>query len=381
MTDNLRAQTERLVNWFRRDAIPLWQSRGIDRATGASIERLLPDGSIDTAVNLRVRVQARQAFFFAAAADLGWCQAGEAIARGILDFVHTHACHPHAGGGFTHLLDRHWQVADAKQDLYDHAFYLLAFAWQYRAFGDKRSLDRAHELVAHLDRRLAADNGGWLEGDYAYDCRRQNPHMHLFEAFMALYEASGEACWLARAGQMFALFQTRFYSADEQVLLEFFTDNWTPAAGVTGRSIEPGHMFEWVWLLDWYSRLSGQPVERYTTALYRKALVVGVTDAGLVLDAVTPEGEVLQSSKRCWGLTEWVKANLVMARAGEPQAEARAATGVDALFRYYLAATTPGSYVDRLGARDEVIEANAPASTLYHLIVLAQELLRYQGDQ
>ncbi len=381
MTDNLRLQTERLVHWLQRDAIPLWQSRGIDAHTGASVERLLPDGRVDAQANRRVRVQARQAFFFAAAAHQGWCPEGEKIARDILGFAHTYARNSQAGGGFVHLLDAGSQVLDSKQDLYDHAFFLLAYAWQYRAYGDKDALLAAQRLIHHLDARFAAANGGWLEGDYDYPCRRQNPHMHLFEAFMALYEASGDAAWLARAGQMFTLFQTRFYNAGEQVLLEFFNDDWSPMPDTLGRTVEPGHMFEWVWLLDWFSRLSGQPVVGYTAALYRRALSLGVTESGLVLDAVTPEGEVLQSGKRCWGLTEYIKASLVMARAGEVDAEARAAQGVETLFHYYLSAPTPGSYVDRMGAGDEVIEANAPASTLYHLMALAQELVRYEKER
>ncbi|HEV8077524.1 MAG TPA: AGE family epimerase/isomerase, partial [Marinobacter sp.] len=341
-------------------------------------ERLLADGSPDWAANVRVRVQARQAFYYAAIASLGWCEQGEQVSIGITDFVERFAAHPEAGGGYTHLLNPDWQVSDSKQDLYDHAFFLLAFAWQYRAFGNKQALASAHRLMAHLDKHLGAMNGGWLEGDYAYTHRRQNPHMHLFEAFMALYEASGEAVWLARAGQMFTLFQTRFYHADAEVLLEFFAEDWTPSPGEPGTLVEPGHMLEWVWLLDWYSRLSGQPVRQYTGALYRKALAIGViAETGLVYDVVDIAGEVVEPTKRCWGLTEMIKASLVMAREGEPGAEERAAAGVDTLFSYYLNAQVVGSYVDRLGADDAVIEANAPASSLYHLLVLAQELMRY----
>jgi len=379
MTDPLRLQTARLVNWLREDAIPLWQSRGIDSRTGASVERLLADGRVDEEAPLRLRVQARQAYFFAAAGQQGWCAHGSQIARGILDFAHTYARHPQAGGGFVHLLDTQGGVLDSKQDLYDHAFCLLAYAWSYRVTGDRESLQAAHRLMHHLDTRFASSHGGWQEGDYAYPCRRQNPHMHLFEAFLALYEASGEAVWLRRAQQVFDLFQTYFYRPQEQVLLEFFTEDWTPLMETSGYAVEPGHMFEWVWLLDWFQRLSGQSVSAYLLKLYHRALALGLTREGLVRDVVTPTGEVLQSSKRCWGLTEYIKANVVAARLGEPEAEQRAAAGVDALFHYYLSTPTAGSYVDRLGANDEVIDAYAPASALYHLMALAQALVRHQG--
>ena len=375
MTQQLIAAARRMETWIRDQALPLWQKVGFDPEFGANYERLLPDGQPDLEAKTRVRVQARQAFFYAAAFHRGWCPEGQKLATGLLNFVHQHAAHPTAGGGYTHLLDKHFTVIDTKQDLYDHAFFVLANAWCYRAFGDEAALREAEKLVAHLDAKFGADYGGWVEGDYAYACRRQNPHMHLFEAFLALYDATGDAKWLARVGELFALFQSRFFDPQQQVLLEFFNDDWTRCADERGDIVEPGHMMEWVWLLDWYSRRSGRPVKRYTDALYNKALEIGVAKSGLLFDSVMPDGRVLDHNKRCWGLTEFIKANLVQIRAGDPNATERAVKGVEDLFTYYLCASTPGSYVDQRGADDEVVVDVAPASTLYHLIVLAMELL------
>ena len=375
MTQQLIAAARRMETWIRDQALPLWQKVGFDPEFGANYERLLPDGQPDLEAKTRVRVQARQAFFYAAAFHRGWCPEGQKLATGLLNFVHQHAAHPTAGGGYTHLLDKHFTVIDTKQDLYDHAFFLLANAWCYRAFGDEAALREAEKLVTHFDTAFVADYGGWIEGDYAYACRRQNPHMHLFEAFLALYDATGEAKWLARVGELFALFQSRFFDPQQQVLLEFFNDDWTRCADERGDIVEPGHMMEWVWLLDWYSRRSGRPVKRYTDALYNKALEIGVAKSGLLFDSVMPDGRVLDHNKRCWGLTEFIKANLVQIRAGDPNATERAVKGVEDLFTYYLCASTPGSYVDQRGADDEVVVDVAPASTLYHLIVLAMELL------
>lgn len=379
MSHELTAQTDRLQHWLQHEALPLWRERGIHPELGASVERLLADGSVDEAANTRVRVQARQAFFFTACEDLGWCSQGAAIGRRMLAFVEQNAAHPTAGGGFTHLLDPDFAVIDQRQDLYDHAFFLLAYAWQYRVSGEARALQSAHDLLAHFDRAFAADNGGWLEGDYPFSWRRQNPHMHLFEAFMALYEASGETVWLARAGDMYQLFHSVFFSPQEGVLFEFFNRDWSLAPDDAGQVVEPGHMMEWVWLLDWYARLSGEDVSASIERLYRRGLELGLADSGLVYDSVRPDGTVLQATKRCWGLTELIKASLVMAARGEPEAQARAADSVAALFDYYLCASTPGSYVDQRGGADEVVVDTAPASTLYHLLVLMQELLRYRS--
>lgn len=375
MSQSLQAAAQRLERWIKEDTIPLWLERGIDTKTGVNIERLDVTGAVDREADIRVRVQARQAFFFAQAYDRGWCPQGKDVAQKMLQFVQRHAAHPTAGGGYTHLMNPRYDVIDTKQDLYDHAFFLLANAWSYRAFGDEAALAEADRLIAHLDKKFGASNGGWLEGDYAYACRRQNPHMHLFEAFLALYDATGNAKYLARTAELFALFQTRFFDESSGLLFEFFNDDWTRLADARGSWVEPGHMMEWVWLLDWYSRRSGRPVQKYLDALYERGLAIGQAPSGLLYDIVAENGDVVDTGKRCWGITELIKASLVQIRSGHPQAEAIAIKAVDDLFTYYLSASTAGSYVDRRGAGDEVIVDLAPASTLYHLIVAAVELL------
>jgi len=374
MSEALRAAASRLENWIRQDALPLWQARGLVPELGLNYERLTPAGYPDLSASTRVRVQARQAFFFALSYDRGWCPQGKDIAQGLLAFVDQRARHPSAAGGYTHLLDSQFNVVDIKQDLYDHAFFLLANAWCYRAFGDEAYLREADALIAHLDTCFGSAEGGWLEGDYAYSCRRQNPHMHLFEAFLALYDATGNAKYLARVGELFALFQNRFFDAKQGVLFEFFNDDWSRLQGAKGEIVEPGHMMEWVWLLDWYSRRSGRPVARYVEQLYNRGLQLGMAPSGLLFDAVAADGRVLDANKRCWGITELIKASLVQIRMGNPAAEAIAIKAVDDLFQYYLCASTPGAYVDQRGANDEVVMDMAPASTLYHLIVAATEL-------
>lgn len=380
MTETIKDAAARLEQWITRQALPLWLSVGLSPEHGGHIENLNADGGVDREANIRVRVQARQAFSLAFSHHRGWCD-GEAMARQLMRFVESHTAHPEAGGGFTHLMSSDFEVIDRKQDLYDHAFFLLAYAWCYRAFGDRAYLDGAERLIAHLDRRFASVQGGWIEGDYAYACRRQNPHMHLFEAMMALYEASGGAQWLARAGEIFALFQTRFFDPERGVLFEFFNEDWQLRDAPEQAPVEPGHMFEWVWLLDWYRRLTGRPVSDYTEALYRKGLDIGVVPSGLVLDETLPDGTPLKPTKRSWGLTELIKGSLVRAREGDPEAEARAVKAIDDLFTYYLCGQTPGAHVDQRGERDEVLLDKAPASTLYHLVVLAAEVSDYAAGR
>lgn len=375
LSQELVAAANRLEHWIKHHALPLWQRVGFDRAHGGHYERLLPTGAPDLESSVRVRVQARQAFFYAVSFDRGWCPEGKQHALNLMRFIRQYATHPSAVAGYTHLLDKNFSLVDTKQDLYDHAFFILANTWCYRAFGDEAALYEAEVLVEYLDNNFGTENGGWIEGDYPYACRRQNPHMHLFEAFMALYDATKNTKWLFRVGKLFNLFETRFFDSKQQVLYEFFEDDWSRSKGQRGEIVEPGHMMEWVWLLDWYHRRSGKAVKKYTHALYNKAFEIGVDKQGLLYDAVAPDGRIIDANKRCWGLTEYIKASLVQVRAGDINAPERVLQGVDNLFKYYLCATTPGSFVDQRGAQNELLVDFAPASTLYHIIVAATELI------
>ena len=100
--------------------------------------------------------------------------------------------------------------------------------------------------------------------------RRQNPHMHLFEGLLALWECSRQERHLARTTQLFDLFATRFFR-NPGVVGEYFTADLRPADGIVGRIVEPGHHHEWVWLLRRFEEASGRSVQAYVDALYGHA--------------------------------------------------------------------------------------------------------------
>src|SRR3546814_15848782 len=83
--------------------------------------------------------------------------------------------------------------------------------------------------------------------------------MHLLEAFHALYEASGDARWLEHAEHIFQLFRRHFFDAAAGQLIELFDRDWreVPQEGRDGgrRLREPGHFFEWAWLLHRHAAL------------------------------------------------------------------------------------------------------------------------------
>lgn len=378
MLNDLSTWTDHLIHWMTKAALPLWLERGFDPDTGCALERLNARGSADLDCPKRVRVQARQMFVLACASRRGWVSDGADRVARLEQFTTRFASHPQAPEVYVHILDADNGILDPRQDVYDLAFFLLACAWRFRAFGDATALRKADSLTRHLDTYIKGPRGGWLEGDYTSAARRQNPHMHLFEAFIALYDATREGRWLARAGEIFALFENCFYDAEHGVLLEYFHHDWRPFSSEEGQEVEPGHMLEWVWLLHQYSRRSGAPVTRYTQQLYRNAIASGREQhTGLLYDAITVTGQPLKTSKRCWPLTELIKASLCQATSGDSSAEGQAMSAIRALFEYYLSNEIPGLYIDQLDTDNRINNDWAPASTLYHLIVAATEAADY----
>ncbi|AWB65986.1 mannose-6-phosphate isomerase [Saccharobesus litoralis] len=378
----LQQVSVKFANWLKQESIPLWATKGIDATTGGSHERLTLQGEPDLECNRRVRVNYRQMFVFAMANELGWIDNGQQLVNQLHQFVNRYGANPEQPGTYAHLLGPQGNILDSKQDTYDLAFYLLSCAWRFRAFEDTKAMQEADAMMANLDSYIKGLKGGWLEGDYSADKRRQNPHMHLFEAFMALYDASQQPKWLARAGEIFNMFESHFYDAGARVLLEYFNADWTPQFGTHGKIVEPGHMLEWVWLLREYSDRTSAPVDSYANTLYDNAIAFGKNVTGLIYDETTETGKVIKATKRCWPMTELIKASVAQAKQAtdaelKAQYEDNAAEAIEVLMEFYVNNDVKGGYFDQLDADDKVIAEFAPASTLYHLIIAAREALNY----
>lgn len=368
----------RLQKWFVDDALPLWAARGHDAARGGFYESLDFNGEPVTGQPRRVRVQARQIYTFSDAGARGWHADAEAIAAEGFEFFLARACPDGGARGCVHVLSDDGAVLDDRRDLYDQAFLLLACAGRWRATKDKRALDLANRVTAFLDRELASPYGGWHESDRKELPRRQNPHMHLFEAFLALYGATGEDAFRKYAEKVFSLFEQYFFDAKADALREFFKEDLTLAGGAPGRQIQPGHMMEWVWLINEYDAAS--PALRDISArLYARAEALGRDEAGFLVDSLDLDAPVASGPRRLWPQTEYLRAAFVRARQGDNGAAAEARHLVERLFKTYLKQNTLGLWCDQFDANGAPIAKDVPASILYHLLGAASEAGAYMA--
>jgi len=242
------------IAWLRQCALPFWVDRGLSRTEGAFYERLTMDGVALTSVPRRLLVQARQLYVYSDAYRRGLYGAGLEVAARCFETMISR--YWEAGGlpGFAHALDQDGTVADARRESYDHAFALFGLAAYYRANPDQRVLAAVDNVLGFLDTHLSADNLGYHENLERTLPRRQNPHMHLLEAFLALYHATGDDRHLDRADATLDLFRTHFFDRKTGFVLEYFDADWRPLSAREQR-VEPGHMMEWAWLLRQYEDL------------------------------------------------------------------------------------------------------------------------------
>ncbi|MEO0467505.1 MAG: AGE family epimerase/isomerase, partial [Pseudomonadota bacterium] len=274
-------------------SLPFWAERGVHPVLGFR-ERLTADGDILDDSDTRVRLQARQTFCFAYGKHMGWSdpRADHLIQRGI-DVLRDHCRRDDGLFGARMSYAGGLSVEDA--DLYDTAFALLAFSWAARVGNiEAASLGRAlHDVIETVLRRPESE-GGYLERLPAPQQRLQNPHMHLYEASLAYFEASGDTTALARARNIEQLLEQQFLTAKSRALREVFGPDWGPAEG---DRFEAGHQYEWVWLMSERARLDSQPVSAATTGLYANALDLTGPEGAVALSH-TLERAVLDATER-----------------------------------------------------------------------------------
>jgi len=363
--------TSPLARWVCAEALPFWQSQGRDSVFGGVHERLHWDGQPDLATAKRVRVQARQIYCYSHATELGWFD-GLAFAGSLLDWLVAKAGRSGRGPGFAHLLHPDGSVANGLNDTYDHAFILLALAWYSKASGDAQARGLIDQTLAFLDDQMLSSDGSYREGVPPSLPRRQNPHMHLFEAMLALHETIAYPGALERAGKLRAMLTERFLQP-APVLCEFFDDDWRLAAGEAGRIVEPGHQAEWCWLLRRYERAAGLAPDALPSALIDAAEATADPATGFLIDEAFSDATPSRRSRRLWPQTEWAKAWLSEQRVGRKGADAKAAHALKQLSTCYLGQPIPGGWIDQMDHDGRPMVDTIPASTLYHIFAAAVE--------
>jgi mannose/cellobiose epimerase-like protein (N-acyl-D-glucosamine 2-epimerase family) len=353
--------------WLFDAALPLWREQGADYVRGGWWDKLDQHGK---PLNLpkRLRVQARQAFVFAEAGRLGWTGPWrEAVSHGI-DYIL--GAFRREDGFFRGAVTPDGLPLVEAADLYDQAFVLFSLASAYSTLGrPKELLVEAVDLLQRLETKLGHPGGGFEEAHPPVLPLRSNPHMHLLEAMLAWIEAGERHVFERHARQIISLAFERLIDPKTGGIGEYYDRNWL-SHPESGHIREPGHQFEWAYLLHKAGRLLGVSHGSICQRLYEFGAGYGIRD-GRAVFSIDADGALIDGSSRLWAQTERLRTLLILGSEMLCADRNEAFAGAnDAIITLRRMLDTPifGLWFDKLDSSGNVIDEPAPASSLYHIV-------------
>src|SRR5690606_24461017 len=154
-------------------------------------------------------------------------------------------------GLYAKLCNSSCQLINKTIDFYDQTFALLANAAVSRVFKQMRPdlLAKSHTVLSTLNSDFRRPKISYEEFSPPILPLRETPHMHLLEAMLAWNAVDPSGPWGALADELAVLAMDYLMDRELGAIREYFDHDWRPFAHKKGRLIEPGHQFEWAWLL------------------------------------------------------------------------------------------------------------------------------------
>lgn len=334
----------------------------------------------DGALPRQIHTTARMVHCFAIARLMGRPGADAFIDQG-MDFLwtaHRDAVH----GGYMWGIGPNGPSDDRKQ-AYGHAFVLLA-ASSAKVVGHPDA-DRLFADVAEvLHRRFWEPERGASAEEFARDWspisryRGQNANMHLTEAVMAAYEATGDRSWLAMGESTAGLVIGTHAAANGWRVAEHFDDSWTVDRDYFGGDIfrpagtTPGHSLEWTRLLLQLWALGGRRLAWLpdaARALFAEAVGRGWNPAGGFHYTLDWNGEPHLRNRLWWPVAEGIGAAAFLnAVDGAPEYEAWYRRIWDFAARRLIDRENGGWRTDGAGPEDGVTALFEGKPDLYHAL-------------
>ncbi|WJH41116.1 AGE family epimerase/isomerase [Aliirhizobium terrae] len=330
---SLDAVSSDLTQVLFEDIIPIWSTIGFNHVTGGFNESIDSEGTVPECMR-RIRVSARQVYVFCEASRLGWNRlAATTCLRHGRDFLFLHS---NAEGLIHHNLSSDGRHTATGHDLYDQAFLLFAYANVFAHMKQDADLQRGRDLLAAIRRNFTHGRGGFIDHTEKPFPLRSNPHMHLLEAALAWIAIDDDPRWRILADEIVLLFQQHFFDEASGVVREYFTADWSPIRDDGQCRIEPGHNYEWAWLLMRWEKLTGGHAGDCADRMINFAETYGYDPVRHVaINELWTDGRPCDRTARLWPQTERLKAWLAVAEASHGlerrQAELRALDAANGL--------------------------------------------------
>jgi len=244
--------------------------------------------------------------------------------------------------------------------------------------------ETAHSFLELLRKGWGKANGGFDESRPVSLPLKSNPHMHLLEAALAWIDATEamplqQATWLQLAAEIVELALARYVDPRNGAVREFFDESWAPMAGESGRLIEPGHQFEWAFLLLQWAGCRHCPEQQALACrvtarrLIELAERFGVDAArGVAINELWDDMTPKDASAKLWPQAERVKAwSAVLKDAKTAQEQDSACRSLGEAIRglqRYIVREPAGLWRELLLADGAFSGEPSKASSFYHIV-------------
>lgn len=360
--DPAKLLKDELREHFSQVILPIWQSNGFNRNLRLPFEAVVgPEHVAGPVSRYRAMACARQLFVFSQA---GLKQHAEILFESLIHYFRNSAT-----GGWFYSIDPEGKPLDTTNDLYTHAFVVFACAEYKKQFANSDALDILRRTSAVIEEKFTAQQGLFnsaLDERFASVTGTpiQNPMMHLTEAWLAAFETTADASFseaLVRLGK--AISQHFVYPASGCVA--------ELPIGTADNLIEPGHQFEWFWLV----KRAGKMFEEIgLTANLTRALDFSQThgvdqSTGGVAAALDETGTIIDSTQRIWAQTEYLRALAVL----KDDASKKILAQQLVQFRNRFLSST--GWIESMTSSGEPVRIDMPSTTPYHLATAYAEFL------
>lgn len=379
-----RDAIDHLHSWLINSALNFWCEHGIDKKNGGFYEILSKQG-IPVTTSHRTRCIARQIFAFSKGKDLGWEGPSDALVIHGLHFLEKYLIHSDG----TVITEANLPNTNFKtdQDPYDYACVLLALAQASKQHpnGSQHVNKLATKILNRLSEEWRHPDHGFQEDPNIQPFLRANPHMHLLEAFLAWEESheGNKELWKEESDKIAMLAFQKLINKDTGAIYEFFNQDWTAPIQAKHRIIEPGHLFEWSWLLsEWGLRRGNHKAIDYSLNLINLGEKYGVdTNRGLAINTLNEDCSPINFDARLWPQAERIKAwNASLHFANKSsitieQAERQLIKAIASLDQYFKD-MPPGLWHEEIMRNGNPTDSPIRASGLYHLTMAVSTLIK-----
>lgn len=349
--------------------LPYWLHNGFDPVTGQFEERLSSSGGEIRSVPRRLMVQSRQIYVFSEAENARIISHSGDVAVNAMENILKIYCPDHDyRRGFAYSADRDGIIVSGFREAYTHAFVLFALASIYRLTNDRRYINIAEQVDSFITENLLDKlyGGLYTSASKEMDHKLQNPMMHLLEAYLSLAAAGGGEVYIRKSECIIKFFEDTIYDSKKGGFPEIFSHDWAPhPKHDLANTYEPGHHFEWLWLLSRYDSMTGSHHSELIEGLWG-AGCKGLSPEGHCYDLIDFDGRIVRSSMRLWPHTEGVRAASL--RIGYDASAMRTiANLLSTIGGVFLRRPFAAGWIDHFDASRAPLVDYVPASSLYHI--------------